>query len=75
MIVKSVRVDAEGRVHVTLTNNKGVAFESARAVRDAAKDAMQRIGLEGRAAIALVRAAKPRDIEGTDLRNIVREEQ
>lgn len=73
MIVKSVRLDAEGRVHVTLTNNQGVTFESVQAVRDAAKEAMRRIGLEGRAAIALVRAARPRDIEGTDLLNIVRE--
>lgn len=74
MIVKSVRLDAQGRVHVMLTNNQGVTFESVQAVRDAAKDAMRRLGLEGRAAVALVRAAKPRDIEGMDLMQIVRED-
>lgn len=72
MIVKSVQV-ADGKIHVTLTNKVGISFNSVQEVQEAAKAALDRVGLEGRIAIALVRASRPRDIEGTDLTQLIRE--
>ncbi len=72
MIVQSVTL-TDGRVDVMLTNKQGISFANAQAVKEAARDAMRRIGVEGRIAIALVRAAKPRDVEGVDLLQLIKE--
>ena len=74
MIVKSVRTDSAGRVHVILDNKTGITFDSVGAVRAAAKEAIQRLGAEGRIAIALVRALQPKDIEGADLSVLLKED-